>query len=268
MDDKNINEIIKKYNFYHNIKLSENISTNGTHRPQVIKNLELINKINFKNKKVLDVACRDGIYSFEVEKLGATEIVAIDNDLSVGATEFLIPFFKSKVKMHKKNIFDLKISDYGKFDCIIFPGVLYHLRYPFHALKILTDLLNEDGILLVETAILLEDPKRAILFCPTNDDSPYESTACTFFNQKGLTDTLNSLGLNVYDTQFSLKENFIKNIFKKFLRIFFKKELFGKKLTSVCRGTFLCEKKSALINKMDNEYWNSTHNRHSILGHK
>ena len=107
-----------------------------------------------------------------------------------------------------------------------------------------------------------------ILFCPINDDGPYDSTACTFFNQKGLTDTLKSLGLNVYDIRLSFKENFIKNTFKKFLRIFFKRELFGKKLTSVCRGTFLCEKKSTLINKIDTEYWNSTHNLHSILDHK
>ena len=101
MENNDINEILKKYNFYHKIKLSENISTNGINKPQVNKNLELINKINFKNKKVLDVGCRDGIYSFEAEKLGATEIIAIDNDLSKGATEFLIPFFKSKVQMYQ-----------------------------------------------------------------------------------------------------------------------------------------------------------------------
>jgi SAM-dependent methyltransferase len=265
MENNDINEILKKYNFYHKIKLSENISTNGINKPQVNKNLELINKINFKNKKVLDVGCRDGIYSFEAEKLGATEIIAIDNDLSKGATEFLIPFFKSKVQMYQKNLFDLKFSDYGKFDVIIFPGVLYHLRYPMHALKILSDLLNENGILLIETSILLEDKKRAILFCPINDDSPYDPTSCTFFNQKGLTDTLKSFGLIVYDIRLSLKRSFIKNVVKKFLRIFFSGEFFGKKLTSVCRGTFLCEKKFSSISKIDTMYWNSSHNLHSAL---
>ena len=265
LNDDQINDILKKYHFYHIIKLTENISTYGLNKPQVNKNLNLINKINFKNKKVLDVGCRDGIYSFEAEKLGATEIIAIDNDLSKGATEFLIPFFKSKVQMYQKNLFDLKVSDHGKFDVIIFPGVLYHLRYPMYALKILSDLLNENGILLIETSILLEDKNRAILFCPINDDSPYDSTSCTFFNQKGLTDTLKSFGLTVYDIRLSSKRSFIKNVFKKFLRIF-SDEFFGKKLTSVCRGTFLCEKKFSFISKIDSMYWNSSHNLHSALG--
>ena len=37
--------------------------------------------------------------------------------------------------MYQKNLYDLKEEDYGKFDIIIFAGVLYHLRYPFQALK-------------------------------------------------------------------------------------------------------------------------------------
>jgi hypothetical protein len=46
------------------------------------------------------------------------------------ATEFLIPFFKSKVRMLQQNLQDLKAQELGLFDVILFPGVLYHLRYP------------------------------------------------------------------------------------------------------------------------------------------
>ena len=36
------------------------------------------------------------MFSFEAEKMGTAEILGIDNNLSLGVTEFLIPYFKSK----------------------------------------------------------------------------------------------------------------------------------------------------------------------------
>ena len=42
---------------------------------------------------------------------------------------------------------DLDEKDYGKFDIIIFVGVLYHLRYPFLPKKI-KDMLDKKGKLL------------------------------------------------------------------------------------------------------------------------
>ena len=205
--DEDLLKKISKYDFYHRIKLNERIVTPGINRAQIHKNLEAIKKLDLKGKKVLDIGCRDGIYSFEVEKMGASEIIGIDNDISKPAVEFLIPFFNSKVKMVEMNLFDLKTESFGMFDVIIFPGTLYHLRYPFHALKIVANILKEDGILLVETAILQEDFDRAILFCPINEDGPFGSTSCTFFNPKGLIDTLQSIGIETQNYELSFKPN-------------------------------------------------------------
>lgn len=77
---------------------------------------------------------------------------------------------------------------------VIFPGVLYHLRYPFWGLRAIRDVLKIDGHLLIETAIWEDERNNAMLFCPIGADSPYEGTSCTFFNEKGLVDTLKSLG--------------------------------------------------------------------------
>jgi SAM-dependent methyltransferase len=263
MNEHEILEKIKKYDFYHHIKLTDNITTPGIGRSQIKVNIDEIKKINFKGKKVLDIGCRDGIYSFEAEKLGAKEVIGIDNDLSKAATEFLIPFFDSKIKMFQKNIFDLTEGDFGKFDIIIFPGVLYHLRYPFYALKIVTNLLKNDGVLILETAILNQDNNNAFLYCPINNDGPYGSTSCTFFNRKGLTDTLQSIGMKVTGYKLSIKENFFKNIIKKILNLFFDKTFLGKNLISVCRGIFICKKDLSLINEEDRIYWNETHERHT-----
>ncbi len=56
------------------------------------------------------------------------EVIGIDNDLSAGAVEVLLPYFKSKVQMHQFNLYDLTPETFGKFGIVIFPGVLYHLR--------------------------------------------------------------------------------------------------------------------------------------------
>ena len=52
--------------------------------------------------------------------MGATEVIAIDNDISKPAVEFFDPLFNSKVKMHEMNLFDLNEKSFGKFDVIIF----------------------------------------------------------------------------------------------------------------------------------------------------
>ena len=264
MKDNDILEKIKKYDFYHRIKLTENITTPGINRKQIHKNIDQIRKLDLKGKKVLDIGCRDGIYSFEAEKMGASEVIAIDNDISKPAVEFLIPFLNSKVQMHEMNLFDLNEKSFGKFDVIIFPGTLYHLRYPFQALKIITNILKEDGILLIETAILQESFDRAILYCPINEDGPFGSTSCTFFNPKGLIDTLTSMGVETINYSLSFKVNKLKIFIKSLLRFFFKKNFLDKNLTTVCRGLFLCKKKTKLINENDSKYWDSVHKRHTL----
>jgi hypothetical protein len=99
--------------------------------------------------------------------------------------------------MHEMNVLDLRPATFGLFDVVLFPGVLYHLRYPFWSLKLIRDVLVNNGTLVIETGILAGGNKRALMHCPIGKDSPYEPTSCTFYNLKGLTDTLESLGLSV-----------------------------------------------------------------------
>ena len=190
---------INKYSWYHRIQVSPTVYTKSTvndrARYQKLWDFILteIKRMDFAGKRVLDIGCRDGLFSFEAEKLGASEIIGIDNDLSLGAVEFLIPLFNSKVKMYELNLYDLTPEKFGLFDIIIFPGVLYHLRYPFWGLKRITDCLGDKGVLFIESAMLVDEElkEKEILYCPV-ENSPYETTSCTFFNENGLTTTLRS----------------------------------------------------------------------------
>ena len=133
MDENEILNTIAKYKFYHIIKLTDKITTPGWPAAVPAQNLCLkhLESLDLKGKDVLDIGCRDGLFSFKAESMGAGKVVGIDNDVSRPATQFLIPFFNSKVQMRQLNLYDLKPDTFGLFDVVIFPGVLYHLRYPF-----------------------------------------------------------------------------------------------------------------------------------------
>jgi predicted RNA methylase len=98
MDENQILQQLEKHKFYHIIKLTENLSTSGNNVAVPMQDVPLraLRTLDIKDKRVLDIGCRDGLFCFEAEKLGAKEVIGIDNDLSMGAIEFLIPFFNSQ----------------------------------------------------------------------------------------------------------------------------------------------------------------------------
>ena len=265
MTECEVLERMKQYVFYHTIPLTEQIQTEGwtTIRPLTDMTLRNLRMLDLRGKRVLDIGCRDGLFSFEAEKLGAAEVIGIDNDPSIAAREFLIPFFRSRVKMHELNLFDLRPETFGKFDVVIFPGVLYHLRYPIWALKLVRDVLNDDGMLVLETATFVDDNQLPLLYCPIGAASPYEPTSCTFFNLKALKDTLFSLGLTVRRVEcianfhLALEAQGVKE------RLLAALEPAPAKKPVVDRATLICEMTPETIDPNVAAYWDGTHRFHS-----
>ncbi len=123
-----IEQRLQSYSFYHSIEVLPGVFTAGIERLRPIQEpvLEAIRATPLAGKRVLDIGCRDGLFSFEAERCGASEVIGIDRKLSPGAIEFLIPHLKSQVKMSLANVMDLTPATFGKFDVVIFAGVLYH----------------------------------------------------------------------------------------------------------------------------------------------
>jgi SAM-dependent methyltransferase len=262
LNDREIRDRIARYHWYHVIPLTDTIGTPGWEaiRPLIELIRGAVRALDLTGKRVLDVGCRDGLFSFEAEKQGAAEVIGIDCDLSAGATEFLIPYFRSRVRMHELNVLELRPETFGRFDVVLFPGVLYHLRYPAWCLKLVRDVLREDGILLLETAVVRDDNTLPLLYCPTGEESPYEPTSCTFYNLKGLTDTLLSLGLSVQRTVFLDPARVPPAVGP------------GKappgpvkdRLAALTdRAVFVCQYRPALLNPVVDRYWHGTHKIHT-----
>jgi SAM-dependent methyltransferase len=216
------------------------------------KTLEALRALDLRGKRVLDVGCRDGLCCFEAEKLGATEVLGIDNDLSPGAVEFLIPTLKSGVRMYELNVYDLTPQHFGTFDVVVFSGVLYHLRYPFWGLKRVKDVLRDGGVLILETATLVDDNRHALLYCPVGKESPYEPTSCTFFNLKGLRDSLYSLGLVVRHVEALCGCELV--------------DTKDRDVPLIERNTLVCTAAPHVLDAPVTSYWEGTHDINSARG--
>jgi SAM-dependent methyltransferase len=251
MDEQQIRSWMARYNFYHTVRVTDTIQTPGWEAitPVVGKTLEALRALDLRGKRVLDVGCRDGLCCFEAEKFGAAEVIGVDNDLSAGAVEFLIPCLKSRVRMYELNVYDLTPERFGTFDVVVCSGVLYHLRYPFWGLKRLKDVLRDAGVLILETATLVDDNRHALLYCPVGEESPYEDTSCTFFNLKGLRDSLDSLGLVVNRVEALCNAPLV--------------DTKDRPVPAIERNTLVCTKTAQGASARLTDYWDGTHNFHS-----
>ena len=71
-------ERVQALTWVHSIDLGNGIVTPGMWGPPSPTIMRALDTIDFHGKKVLDIGCWDGLWSFEAEKRGATTIVATD----------------------------------------------------------------------------------------------------------------------------------------------------------------------------------------------
>ncbi len=90
--------------------------------------------------RALDIGCNAGYYSFQLAARGA-EVLALDLDehyLQQGrwAARHLDP--EGRIEFRQGSIYDL-VDIEGRFDVVLFMGVLYHLRYPLLAMDVVAE---------------------------------------------------------------------------------------------------------------------------------
>lgn len=109
---------------------------------------------DLRGKRVLDIGCAEGFFSFLAESRGA-EVVAIDSWPREGfflAREVL----GSKVTFHHASAYDLTPEKFGLFDIVFFFGVYYHLKNPLLALERVASVTREWA--LIESQIMVSSP--------------------------------------------------------------------------------------------------------------
>ncbi|WP_051670416.1 methyltransferase domain-containing protein [Bryobacter aggregatus] len=133
-----VGELIKKLNrlgWYHSIELPDGSLIEGLQSIDQLKHriaqFDLPERMD--GLRVLDIGAWDGWFTFEMERRGAT-VTAIDlveNPRFLEARSLL----GSKAEYLTMGVYDLDPAKIGRFDIVLFFGVLYHLKHPLLGLE-------------------------------------------------------------------------------------------------------------------------------------
>ena len=111
--------------------------------------------------RVLDIGPAEGFFSFEAERRGAAEVIAIDSRPAMVRKFNLCRYaLGSRAEVFRASVYDLDPRTYGTFDIVFFFGVLYHLRHPVLALQRIAKLCT--STLLMQTALCDDTSDRAL----------------------------------------------------------------------------------------------------------
>lgn len=104
--------------------------------------------------RVLDVGTLDGAFSFECERRGAAEVLAIDLEQRPGFT-VLHELLESQVRFEHTSVYNLVPESLGSFDLVLCLGLLHRLQHPSVALERLRSVCH--GTLILEIPLAAQD---------------------------------------------------------------------------------------------------------------
>jgi tRNA (mo5U34)-methyltransferase len=122
---------------------------------------------DLSGKRVLDIGAWNGCLSFECERRGAREVVALspENPQQTGFNKIRDIIGSKCVRYVRGSVYDLNPRKLGYFDIVLFCGVLYHLRYPLLGIDNIRQVCK--GEVFVETHVcddqfIVPDGKRGL----------------------------------------------------------------------------------------------------------
>jgi tRNA (mo5U34)-methyltransferase len=146
----------------HTIDLGHGLVTPGRWPPSPLIR-KALDQVDFRGKKVLDIGCWDGLWSFEAERRGASEVYATDLAAHRPWNESqTFPLARRILGSRAHYEPDLSVYDVGRlgvtdFDVVLFLGVYYHLKDPLLALARLRQVMRPGAVLVVEGEVLGDD---------------------------------------------------------------------------------------------------------------
>jgi tRNA (mo5U34)-methyltransferase len=175
--------------WYHSIELAPGVITPGR-APAEVWERELVNLRlpDLRGKSVLDIGAYDGFFSFAAERLGASRVTALDHYVwAADMVEYMKDWRKSRAadspippphesrhwrpdELPGRRPFDaarsilgsrvepvvgdfmtMDLAGLGRFDVVLFLGVLYHLEEPLRAMRRLATVVAPGGLAVIET---------------------------------------------------------------------------------------------------------------------
>lgn len=167
-----LNERIRSLKWVHSIDLGNGIVTPGMWGAPSATILKALDTVDFRGKKVLDIGCWDGLWSFEAEKRGAKTVIATDLNTQRWPQDGHLTFMLAREVLDSKAIYRPDVSVYDvprvfperDFDVVLFCGIYYHLRDPLLALSRLRQAMKPGAIIVIEGEVSLDRARATAEF--------------------------------------------------------------------------------------------------------
>jgi tRNA (mo5U34)-methyltransferase len=171
-------EEIARIKWFHSMDLGRGLVTKGViDVAAALRQYQL--PADLTGKTFLDIGAWDGAFSFEAERRGAKRVLATDWFIWKGmgwgskqGFETARRALQSKVEDLTMDVYDMSPEKIGKWEVVLFAGVLYHLKNPLLALEHVASVTSD--LLVLETAIDFRFCRRpTVAFYPDrelNDD--------------------------------------------------------------------------------------------------
>jgi tRNA (mo5U34)-methyltransferase len=171
-------EEVARIKWFHSMDLGHGVKTNGV--IDVARSLRQYQlPADLTGKSFLDIGAWDGAFSFEAERRRAKRVLATDWFIWKGmgwgskqGFETARRALGSQVEDLTIDVYDMAPEKIGKWDVVLFAGVLYHLKNPWLALERVASVTKD--LLVLETSIDFRFRRRpSVAFYPgreLNDD--------------------------------------------------------------------------------------------------
>lgn len=126
---------LSKQGWWHSFELPDGTLVEGVNslEAQKARIAQFPIPADLTGKRALDIGAWDGWFTFELERRGA-DVVAIDRWDNPRFRE-MHAALGSRAEYRQMNVYDLDPAKLGRFDVVLFLGVLYHLKHPLLALE-------------------------------------------------------------------------------------------------------------------------------------
>jgi|KBSSwiStaDraftv2_1062776.scaffolds.fasta_scaffold1013240_1 tRNA (mo5U34)-methyltransferase len=167
-------EKIGRYDWFHTIDFGNGVVSRGHCTAEVLRaKADCYFSVSPKGKTVLDIGCWDGYFSLEALRRGAARVLATDHYVwhshwNRGSFNLVHERLAPELEVRDIDVFDISPSTVGRFDFVLFTGVLYHTRHPLLALENAASVCTD--VLVVETVLdAIKVPQPAMVFYPGSE---------------------------------------------------------------------------------------------------
>lgn len=226
--------------WFHSIRLADGVTTPGVKSAQALdKELASLQLPQLADKSVLDIGAWDGFFSFAAESRGAARVVALDHyvwsmDLVAQVQYFhechargekppqweTVPsvwrphelpgkrgfdaahdILGSRVESTVGDLMTMDLEAFGRFDVVLYLGVLYHMKNPLSALERVAEVTRELAVIETSAVAIADHEHLALCEFYESDELNLDVTNWWGPNLKALHGLCRAAGFRRVETQ-------------------------------------------------------------------